>query len=103
MNIDIVKATLTKDEARRTRLYNDVDGKTHQSAVGKLTIGVGYNIEDRGLPNQVIDLLLDLSVAECVHDLTASFPWFSTLDEVRQHVMLNMRFQLGPVRFDRTA
>lgn len=99
MNAEIVKAALVKDEARRTRLYNDADGKPYQSAVGKLTIGVGYNIEDNGLPNDIIDLLLDRKVRESINDLTASFPWFAALDEVRQHVLVNMRYQLGPERF----
>ena len=99
MNTEIIKAALVRDEGRRNRLYNDADGKPYISSVGKLTIGVGHNIEDRGLSNRIISLVLEEDIAECVSDLTASFPWFASLDEVRQHVMLNMRFQLGPARF----
>ena len=91
MNAEILKAALAKDEGRKAKVYMDT--------LGIPTIGCGRNLQDKGLSNREIDYLLDNDIAECVADLTASFAWFSTLDEVRQHVLLNMRFQLGPSRF----
>lgn len=91
MNAEIVKAALVKDEGLRLKVYQD--------SLGIPTIGVGRNLQDRGITKSEAMLMLDNDLAECVNDLTASFPWFAKLDEVRQHVVLNMRFNLGPSRF----
>ena len=91
MNADILKSALIHDEGRRNKVYQD--------SIGIETIGVGRNLRDKGLSNKEIDLLLENDIAECASDLAKSFPWFGELDEVRQHVLLNMRFQLGPSRF----
>lgn len=91
MNTETLKAALVRDEGRRAKVYMD--------SVGIPTVGVGRNLQDKGLSNKEIDVLLENDIAECVNDLVASFAWFATLDEVRQHVVLNMRFQLGPSRF----
>ena len=91
MNPDILKATLSVDEGRRAKVYMD--------SLGIPTVGVGRNLQDKGLSNKEIDYLLENDIAECGADLSKSFPWFVELDEVRQHVLLNMRFQLGPQRF----
>lgn len=81
---------LERDEGRRRFPYTDT--------VGKLTIGIGRNLTDRGLSDDEIDFLLANDVRECVTDLE-SFPWFCGLDDVRRNVVINMRFQLGPAKF----
>jgi lysozyme len=91
MNRAVLRAALSRDEGRRAKVYRD--------SLGIETIGVGRNLRDKGLSEAEIDLLLDNDIAEIASDLTVYFPWFAHLDEVRQHVVLNMRFQLGPSRF----
>jgi lysozyme len=63
--------------------------------VGKLTIGVGRNLTDRGITQtEAINMLqrdIDVADLEC----RANLPWFDTLDEVRQGVLVNMAFNLG--------
>lgn len=90
MNLDVLKAQLRLHEGVRRFPYLD--------SVGKWTIGVGHNLSDKGLSPRAIDFLLDEDLDECVIDL-ATFPWFAPLDEVRQHVLLDLRFNLGPSRF----
>ena len=91
MNAEVLKAALVRDEGLKLTVYKD--------SLGIETIGVGRNLRDRGITKPEALALLDNDILECVSDLTKSFPWFSALDEVRQHVLLNMRFQLGPSRF----
>jgi lysozyme len=74
------------DEGRRTFPYTDT--------VGKLTIGIGHNLTDKGLTNDQIDQLLRDDVAE-VQSYLNTFPWFKALDEVRQAAIINMAFNLG--------
>jgi len=81
---------LEKHEGRRKFPYTDT--------VGKLTIGVGRNLTDRGLSDDEIDYLLLNDVRACTADLQG-FEWWSRLDAVRRDVLTEMRFQLGPAGF----
>ena len=70
----------------------------YEDTVGKLTIGVGRNLDDRGLSDDEVNYLLandiDLALAGA-----NTFPWFQSLDEVRQMVVADMIFNLGLTRF----
>lgn len=91
MDLDALTTELVRDEGLRLTPYTDT--------VGKLTIGVGRNLTDVGISKaEALDLLAH-DIDACVADLTSSFPWFARLDDVRQRVLLNMRFNLGPTRF----
>jgi len=86
MNTERTKALLRLHEGVRPMPYTDT--------VGKLTIGVGRNLTDRGLLPSEIEFLLDndmhLVTMQCM-----TFPWFEALDEVRQAVILDMAFNMG--------
>ena len=70
----------------------------YMDTVGKVTVGCGRNLSDKGLSDEEIRFLLHNDIDECVTDLEM-FGWFNRLDEVRQRVMLDFRFNLGPTRF----
>ena len=92
---------LRRDEALRHRLYNDRDGKEYKSDWGKLTIGIGWNIEDKGLPEAVIEVLLDRGIDEAEETLDRIEPrWrlLSVNDQARARALLNMAFNLGEHR-----
>jgi lysozyme len=67
----------------------------YQDTVGKWTIGVGRNISDKGLTHDEAMMLLEHDIDECLADCL-TFPWFADLDPVRQRVLIDMRFNLGP-------
>jgi lysozyme len=81
---------LERHEGRRRFPYVDT--------VGKLSIGVGRNLTDRGLSDDEIDYLLMNDVRECHIDL-CGYEWWAGLDDVRRNVLIEMRFQLGPSGF----
>lgn len=87
MNRSRLSKQLEMDEGRRRRLYKD--------SVGKLTIGVGRNIEDRGLRDDEIDLMLSNDIDEAIGIARALIPTFDKLDDVRQEVVTNMALNLG--------
>lgn len=71
-----------------TRLFPYTD------TVGKLTIGVGHNLTDKGItPNQAAQLLYD-DITDVVNFLNLRTPWWTGLDEVRQRALANMTFDL---------
>jgi lysozyme len=78
-------------------IKRDEGVKTHpyKCSAGKLTIGVGRNIEDNGLNESEIEYLLMNDLRSCVHDLRSNFRFYDALDNVRKRVMINMVFNLG--------
>lgn len=73
--------------------------KVYLDSVGIETIGVGRNLRGKGITHAEAMMLLEHDIDEVLTDLMASFPWFLTLDPVRQRAVADMRFNLGPTRF----
>lgn len=85
-----VAAMLEHDEGFRTKPYRD--------SVGKLTVGIGRNLDDKGISLAEARVLLDNDIAECVRDLSAYSFWANASPE-RQAALINFRFQLGLAGF----
>lgn len=78
---------LVRDEGIRLFPYRD--------SVGKLTIGVGRNLEDVGISQSEAMHLLNNDVERTIWELEKKLPWFSALEEVRRMVLVNMGFNMG--------
>lgn len=66
--------------------------------LGFATLGVGRLVDKRkggGLTDDEIDYLLRNDVARCEDDLDKHLPWWRSLSEPRQAVLIGMRFQMG--------
>jgi len=81
-----LKAELTLDEGRRSRIYVDT--------VGKVSGGIGRNLTDKGFRDNEIDLMYQNDIAETEAWLDRNLPWWRSLDPVRQRVMMNMAFNM---------
>src|SRR5690606_20289906 len=103
-------------------LHEGMKLKPYKCPANKWTIGVGRNLEDVGLSRdeqlklfgtsglnreEIIDgllvrgiseeealFLLDNDIKKCTADVK-KFPWFESLDPVRQKVIVDMCFNLG--------
>jgi lysozyme len=96
MNYPRLKAALLRDEGFRSKVYSDVDGKPARDPKGgKLTVGIGRNLEDRGLTEKEALFLLENDIYACEADLDRAIPWWRTRTEPRQEAMVNMCFNLG--------
>ncbi|SMH59498.1 glycoside hydrolase family protein [Azospirillum agricola] len=82
-----LKADLIRDEDLRLKPY--------RCTAGKLTIGVGRNLEDVGIVREEAMLLLDNDIARITADLDRALPWWRTLSEPRRRALANMGFNLG--------
>lgn len=80
---------------RQLRLHEGERLKPYRCTAGKLTIGVGRNLEDRGITAQESAMLLANDIAREERALFEALPWVSGLDEVRQRVLLDMAFNMG--------
>lgn len=81
------------------RLHEGVEHKPYKCTAGYLTIGVGRNIEERGLSDDEIDYILSNDVNIATDELVATFDWYADLDPIRQRVVVDMVFNLGMPRF----
>ncbi len=79
--------------------HEGLEQKVYRCPAGKLTIGVGRNLEDKGITEEEALFLLKNDIAECEEDLRSIFSEYDALDESRQRVLIDMRFNLGPSRF----
>jgi lysozyme len=104
MNRAILKISLVGHEGRRDHPYDDKTGRELRSGdklVGKLTIGVGRNLTDRGLRNDEIALLLNNDIDEAVTDAMRLVPSFVKLADARQRVLVELVFNLGGTKLAR--
>ena len=69
--------------------------KPYQCTAGKLTIGIGRNIEDIGISESEAEMLLSNDIQRVVTQLKETFPWTLDLDEVRFAALINFTFNVG--------
>lgn len=88
--LDVLDSPLAKrlvlDESREKFPYIDT--------AGKVSIGVGRNLTDRGLSDDEIDYLFRNDLRQTLRECQ-TFEWFSALSENRQVVVASMVFNLG--------
>lgn len=82
-----LRSALVVDEGVRLKPYRDT--------VGKLTIGVGRNLDDRGISEATAFQMLDEDIDIHAKELETAFPWVLDLDPVRYRVLANMAFNMG--------
>ena len=69
--------------------------KPYKCTAGKLTIGYGRNLDDKGITDQEAEQLLSNDIGECIAQISKALPWSSRLDMPRRDVLVAMCFQLG--------
>lgn len=87
MNAARLKLQLVRNEGIRLKPYLDT--------AGKLTIGVGRNLDDVGITNLEAKMLLENDIERVESDLRVHLPLYSSLDDVRQRVLMDMAFNMG--------
>ena len=78
--------------------HEGVETHAYVDSVGKITIGVGRNIDQNGgigLSDAEISFMLGNDIDRVEDELYANFRWIKHLDEVRFDAMINICFNLG--------
>lgn len=92
MRFDFVSAIqlLTLHEGVRRFPYRD--------SVGKLTIGIGFNLDDEGLYPEEMEFILENRLNKVYSLAIKEFDSFRQLGFVRQMVIVDMLYNMGPSR-----
>lgn len=85
-----LRRSLIKHEGERNFPYVD--------SMGKITIGIGYNLTDLGLDDDWIDHQYNKDVSYFYNQLIETFPWYVNLNPDRQIILIDMAF-MGWKRF----
>jgi lysozyme len=86
-----VRQMLVNDEGYRQFPY--------KCTAGKLSIGIGRNLQDRGISKDEAYFLLNTDIDYFAEFLEQKLPFFNELTENRQNVLINMCFNLGTTGF----
>lgn len=87
MNRDELRSMLVLHEGLRLKPY--------KCTAGKITIGVGRNLDDRGITQAEAFALLENDIIEVESDLDRTWPWWRQMTDARQQVLADMCFNLG--------
>ena len=82
-----ILADLKRDEGLRLKPYKDT--------VGKLTIGYGRNLDDRGISGHEAVVLLENDFLDALIETVRQFPWSRGLPVPQRRALVNMCFNLG--------
>jgi len=77
------------------RRHEGVKNTLYKCTSDKWTIGVGRNLEDVGLSEEEIDMLLLNDIKRTKELMDDYIPWYNDLDEVRQEALINFVFNVG--------
>ena len=81
MNRQLLLKQLERHEGLRLKPYRDT--------VGKLTVGYGRNLDDRGISEDEAGFMLDNDIDQVERELER-MPLYLSLDPIRQVVLANM-------------
>jgi lysozyme len=81
--------------------HEGLELRPYKDTVGKVTIGVGRNLDDRGITEEEAIYLMRNDIEIHAKELADHYPIVRDLDDVRYYVLVNMAFNLGLVRLSK--
>lgn len=87
---------VNRDRLARQLIHDEgLKLKPYRCTAGKLSIGVGRNLDDRGITEPEALGLLENDIDFFSGQCRKAIPFFASLDDVRQEVLVNMAFNMG--------
>ena len=86
-----VQADLIRHEGLRLKPY--------RCTANRLTIGIGRNLDDKGISEDEARYLLGNDITECETDLMGLFDRWDEMTPNWKRALINLRFNLGPGGF----
>jgi len=77
------------------KIHEGMKLKPYKCTAGKLTIGIGRNLEDVGISEDEANMLLRHDIQEATEQLLHAFPWMGEFNDARISAMINFTFNVG--------
>lgn len=87
MDIQRLRQTITKHEG--------IELMPYRCTSDKLTIGVGRNIEDRGISHETAMQMLDEDIDICINELQQTVSYWNDLPSRVKEGLINLCFNMG--------
>lgn len=91
--LSVLRSDLTTDEGYSALPYQDT------AIPPNITIGVGRNLTIVGVSTDEVTLMLNNDIMRAASSLDQDYPWWRTLPQGAQRVMLNLVFNMGAKTF----
>lgn len=95
--IEQLATVLRFEEGERQYCYDDATGETVEAPVGKLSIGIGHNLQAKGLSEAIIAAILKEDIEDAIEGMHVLFST-TELDRIatpRLVALTALAFQLG--------
>tara|TARA_B110000208_G_C11620487_1_gene377045 strand:+ start:94 stop:504 length:411 start_codon:yes stop_codon:yes gene_type:complete len=87
MDMERLRKTITRHEGARLEMYQD--------SLGIWTIGVGHNIQEKGISDRVMNLMLEEDLHEAIDEVERNVSFFTEMPEQVQEALVNLSFNMG--------
>lgn len=87
LDVKFISRWLEQDEGCKLKPY--------YCTAGKLTIGVGRNLESTGINKAEAKFMLENDIVRIMRELDSILPFWRELSPTRQAALINMAFNLG--------
>jgi len=79
----------------RLERHEDIKLKPYRDSRGFLTIGIGRNLDTKGISREEADIMCGNDIIEAIDLVRHNLPWSLNLDDNRFSVLVEMAFQMG--------
>ena len=88
-----------KQLTKQLMIHEGLKLKPYKCTAGKLTIGVGRNLEDVGITEAEAMFLLESDIDRVDKQCQSNFEWYEKLSPDRQGAVVNLVFNMGISKF----
>lgn len=92
--LDACALMIKIEEGWRAQPYDDATGRPVRAPQGKITIGYGFNLADRGLPLEIGEAWLKLNISQTIEE-AETLAAYNHLSDTRKMVLIDMIYNMG--------
>lgn len=93
--VDLGALKMSSDLHNQLTRHEGLRLKPYRCTSGKLTIGIGRNLDDSGISEREAELMLENDILKLFAVLPEKIDFFNELDKVRADILVNMAFNMG--------
>ena len=93
--VDLGALKMSSDLHNQLTRHEGLRLKPYRCTSGKLSIGIGRNLDGSGISEREAELMLENDILKLFAVLPGKIDFFNELDKVRADILVNMAFNMG--------